>query len=86
MNNINLTAANAKMRELMPTDWEQEPWPLAFVELIIAAAFSSCTSCGGSGRWPTRLIKGQECICHLGHGEQDCQAHVDWDICSDCQS
>ena len=43
-----------------------------------------CPTCHGSRRWPTRLIEGQECVCHLGHGEQDCPAHVDWDVCLDC--
>ncbi len=40
---IDHEAANAKMRGLMPDDyemttWTDEPWPAAFVELIVAAA------------------------------------------------
>ena len=38
--NPNIEAANETMRGLMPTDWEREPWPQAFVELIVAAALT----------------------------------------------
>lgn len=31
-------AADMKMRGLMPQDWEREPWPRAFVQLIVEAA------------------------------------------------
>ncbi len=48
-----LEAANEQLRQLMPDDWEQEPWPQAFIQLTIVAwvrAAIGCPQCGGTGR------------------------------------
>lgn len=44
----------------------------------------ACQTCD-EGRWPTKLVAGEECVCHLGDGERSCKAHVDWVNHSDCR-
>jgi hypothetical protein len=30
--------ANEALQKLMPTDWEREPWPAAFLDIVLRAA------------------------------------------------
>ena len=38
--NPNIEAAHRAMRALMPREWEREPFPKAFAEIIIEAALT----------------------------------------------